>query len=186
MSNTESNIKKWLKVFIILSYIIIVTLGLSLSGCAIMLIITLTNKNILNYKIDDSTTLLSLLEDVGISSRSDMLALLVGAIIYFTISLVVAIMVLRWFKTNKATLQFFDKTSTTHMRKTAKFIYIACLIGFLCDNILLSVNGSLTSSFDYTSLIFAGFVIHFLSYVFAYANERAKNHSSPNEIDAEE
>lgn len=174
MSNTETNIKKWLKVFIVLSYIIIVTLGLSLTGCAIMLIITLTNKNILDYKLDDSTTLLSLLEDVGISSRGDMLALLVGAIIYFAISLVISIMILKSLKTNKETLQFFDKTSTAYMRKTAKFIYIACLLGFICDNILLSINGSLTSNFDYTSLIFTGFVIHFLSYVFAYANEKAQ------------
>lgn len=184
MSNTETNIKKWLKVFIVLSYIVIVTLGLSLAGCAIMLIITLTNKNILDYKLDDSTTLLSLLEDIGIGSRGDMLALLVGAIIYFTISIVISIMILKWLKTNKETLQFFDKDSTSYMRKTAKFIYFACLLGFICDNILLSINGSLTSNFDYTSLIFTGFIIHFLSYVFVYANEKTQKQPT-GEIDEE-
>ncbi|MBQ7881066.1 MAG: hypothetical protein IJ358_04420 [Clostridia bacterium] len=173
MSNTQIALKKWLKLFIILCYIGAVVMGFALAGTVMALVVIAINKDILTYKVDDTTTIADMFAETSITSRGDIMALMATTLIYITLNLVLLILIIKWLKSTDKSLDPFSKSSVTFMRKTAKFIYIATIIGFIIESIIIGVaNNELLATSDYSSFITTGLVIHFLSYIFAYANER--------------
>lgn len=176
MTQTKTKLSKWLKFFIIIAYIGVIGTGLAVAGNAAAIIFVLSSKKVTQYKIDGESTLLDLFEDNGVTSRGDLAALISTALIYSIVTLIVSILLLKWLKSTRSTLEPFSDSSTSFMRKSAKFIYIACIIGTLVESIILgAASSSVLPDSDYTTLVFEGLAIHFLAHIFAYANEKINN-----------
>lgn len=173
MDIIKKKMTSWLKVFAIIFNIIAILDGIGVVFGVFGFILFACNKNLYTYDIGNSKTIADLFNEMGIASLKELLGILGASIISIALSLVMFILLVKWFKSAHQTGEPFSTNLIQFLRKIAKYMISASISGWLAESIILTaVDSSFSTS--YQTMFWGGLLAMCLSYVLAYANVSRK------------
>lgn len=175
--------KQWLKAFSTFFNILLILSGIGCCSCSITFLVFACNKNLYSYKFDDQNSVSSMFEDMGIASRKELLVILACAIIYSALALAMFVFLTKWFKKAYQTGNPFSEDLVQLLRKTAKYMIIASLIGFVVEATIQSASNVETYSSSYATMFFGGLLAMCINYVLAYASVKISQNNSSNSLE---
>lgn len=176
METIQNKMNRWLYIFKIILQIITILLGIAIASCTFTALFIASEKNILQMKVAENTTIIDLFDGL-ITSRWELFAIIALTLMFLIIIFVSLILILKWFKLTLNSGDPFALEGISILRKTSKFIYISCLVGFIIELITIFIlnNSNISVNFNYFGLICVGLLIHLLSYIFTYAHVYKKD-----------
>ena len=183
MTIITKKMKQWLKIFTVFFNILLILSGIECVSCTITFLMFACNKNLFSYKFNDQTTVSSLFEEIGIASRKELLVILSCIIIYSALSIAMFALLTKWFKKAYQTGNPFSEDLVQLLRKTAKYMIIASIIGFIVEALIQSIGNVETNNSTYATMFLGGLLAMCIYYVLAYASVKISQSNSANTIE---
>lgn len=161
---------QWLKIFAVIFTLLAVCSGMGAAGGAFAFLLFACNKNLYLYDLGEGVTVASMFEELGVGSRAELLGVLGATVISSALSFVMYLFLTKWFSKANKTGEPFSTDLVKKLRSVAKYMLIACVVGFIIDTVIESAVDIVLSSSSYSTMLAGGLFAMCASYVLAYAN----------------